>query len=205
MTLTELFFIIIAFLSGTLMFSLWVGKLALRRDVRAVGDGNPGAFNLLSMSKGWGAVGALLDALKGCIPVGIAKWSLVISGTPLVLIAIAPLLGHAFSPWLRFKGGKAVAVTFGVWTGLTLWEGPTVLGVLLGVWFSIVVVSGHAVMLMMGCFGAYWLLTSRDPVYLTVWAVNTALLAYKYRADFSKPLDLRASFKDLIFRKRSAQ
>ncbi|MDX2136836.1 MAG: glycerol-3-phosphate acyltransferase [Chloroflexota bacterium] len=198
--MTELLFVVIAFLSGSLMFSLWVGKLALRRDIRAVGDGNPGAFNLIATSKGWGAVGALLDAFKGCIPVGIAKWVFVISGTPLALIAIAPLLGHAFSPWLRFRGGKAVAVTFGVWTGLTLWEGPTILGVLLGVWFSVVTVSGHVVMLVMGCLGAYWLLTNRDPVYLTVWVVNTLLLAYKYRADFSKPLDLRASFKERLWR-----
>jgi acyl phosphate:glycerol-3-phosphate acyltransferase len=191
---------VIGFFAGSLMFSLWIGQRALRRDIRGVGDGNPGAFNLIATNKAWGALGAVLDALKGCIPVAIAKWGLMLGGAALVPIALAPILGHAFSPWLRFKGGKAVAVTFGVWTGLTVWEAPTLMGILLGLWFSIVVGSGWAVMLMMGCLLAYYLLTYPDPTYIVILLLNAALLAYKYRADLRVPLDLRPSVKGLFWR-----
>jgi acyl phosphate:glycerol-3-phosphate acyltransferase len=192
--------ILIGFFAGSLMFSLWIGQWALKRDIRSVGDGNPGAFNLIATNKAWGALGAVLDALKGCIIVGVAKWGLMIGGAALIPIALAPIFGHAFSPWLRFRGGKAVAVTFGVWTGLTIWEAPTIMGILLGVWFSIVVGSGWAVMLMMGCLLAYYLLTNPDPTLIAILLLNAVLLAYKYRADLRQPLDLRPAVKRLIWK-----
>ncbi|MCL4246999.1 MAG: glycerol-3-phosphate acyltransferase [Anaerolineae bacterium] len=189
------------FLSGSVMFSLWLGRLALRQDIREVGDGNPGAFNVMAAGgKAWGFAALMLDVFKGAIPVGLGRWFLHIDGAPLVAVAIAPVLGHAFSPWLGFKGGKAVAVTFGVWVGLTAWEAPTFMGILLGLWFSIVAGSGWAVMLMTGCMFAYYLITYPDPVWLSVLALNAALFAYKYRADLRRPLDLRPSFKRLIWR-----
>jgi glycerol-3-phosphate acyltransferase PlsY len=191
---------ILGFFSGSLMFSLWVGKLALRRDIRQVGDGNPGAFNLLTTSKFWGAIGLLLDILKGSIPVGIAKWFLGINDCGLLLIAVATILGHAFSPWLRFNGGKAVAVSFGVWVGLTIWEASTFMGLILALWYSIVVGSGYPVLLTLAVMFAYYLITNPDPVYLALLVFNFLLLAYKYRADLRKPLDLRPSFKARLWR-----
>ena len=110
---------------------------------------------------------------------------------PLVIVALSPIFGHAFSPFLRFKGGKGVAVTAGVWTALTLWEAPTLGGILLGLWFSVVEVSGWAVVLMGLCMLAYYLLTNRDPVLLAVLVVNLLLLAWKYRADLRQPPGLR--------------
>ncbi len=192
---------VVGFASGSLMFALWLGRLALRRDIREVGDGNPGAFNMLAAGGiGLGALAMLLDALKGAIPVGVARWGFGIGGAPLVAIALAPVFGHAFSPWLRFKGGKAVAVTFGIWTGLTAWEAPTFMGLLLGLGFSLIAVSGWAVLWMMACIGAYYLITYPDPVWLTIWLVNTLILAYKYRADLRQPLDLRPAVKRLLWR-----
>jgi glycerol-3-phosphate acyltransferase PlsY len=191
---------ILGFFSGSLMFSLWVGKLALRRDIRQVGDGNPGAFNLLATSKFWGAIGLLLDIFKGSIPVGIAKWFLGINDWGLLLIAVATILGHAFSPWLRFNGGKAVAVSFGVWVGLTIWEASTFMGLILALWYSIVVGSGYPVLLTLAVMFAYYLITNPDPVYLALLVFNFLLLAYKYRADLQKPLDLRSSFKARLWR-----
>jgi glycerol-3-phosphate acyltransferase PlsY len=190
----------IGFFSGSLMFSLWLGQLALSRDIRSVGDGNPGAWNVMTVGgKGWGFMAMLLDALKGCLPVGLAAWRFGVSGWPLVLVALAPVLGHMFSPWLRFKGGKAVAVTFGVYMGLTIWEAPTIMGLLLGLGFSLMAGSGWAVLWMMICLFVYYLLTYPDPVLLTAIALNTLLLAYKYRADLRQPLDLRAGIKQRLW------
>lgn len=186
MTIT-LIWLIIAFLSGSLPFSVWVGQLALRTDIRRYGDGNPGATNVLrSGSRGWAALALSLDSLKGAIPVGLAYFWAGLTGWLLVAVALAPVLGHAFSPLLRFRGGKAVAVTFGLWTGLTLWEGPTVLGLALGLWFVIVAVDGWAMLLALFSLLAYLLLARPEPDLLTIWIGNTLILAWKHRADLAQ-------------------
>lgn len=181
--MTVLLFIAAGFLSGSLMFSLWLGRLR-GVDIRRYGDGNPGATNMMiAGGVGWGVLAMLLDVFKGAIPVFIARYVALIDGAPLVLVALAPVFGHVFSPFLGFRGGKAVAVTFGVWMGLTLWEAPSVLGILLGVWFAFVSVSGWALVFALLSLLAYFLLTNPDPVHLAVWAGTSALLATKYRAD----------------------
>jgi glycerol-3-phosphate acyltransferase PlsY len=182
--MTALLYTVVGYCAGSLMFSLWLGRLALHKDVRRYGDGNPGAFNMiLAGGVGWGALALMLDVIKGAIPVLLARYVSGVSGAALIPVVLAPVFGHAFSPWLNFHGGKAVAVTFGVWAGLTLWEAPGVLGVWLGVWFLLLAVSGWAVVLMMLGLLAYLLLVTPSPVLLTIWVVNAALLAWKYRAD----------------------
>ena len=193
---TTLFWAILGFACGSLMFSDWIGRLILRRDLREVGDGNPGASNVLRAGGvGWGALALLLDALKGAIPVSLARYGVGLGGLPLVVVALAPIFGHAFSPFLRFKGGKAVAVSAGVWMALTFWEAPTLGGLALGLWFAVVAVSGWAVLLMGLCLLAYYLLTNADPLLLAVLLVNLALLAWKYRADLRQPPGLRGWIK----------
>lgn len=192
-TAISFFWIILSFLSGALPFSVWVGRLALQTDIRRYGDGNPGATNVVrSGGKGWGALALLLDTLKGTLPVGLAYFWAGLAGWLLVAVAVAPVAGHAFSPLLRFRGGKAVAVTFGMWAGLTLWEGPTVLGLALGLWFALVVVDGWAVILAMFSLLAYLLLARPDPVLLVIWAGNTLILAWKYRSDLLQAPALRS-------------
>ena len=122
-----------AFFCGSLPFSVWLGKIALGKDIRHFGDANPGAANVFRAgSQGWGWIAILLDILKGALPVGLANFGAGITGWPLAAIALAPVAGHAFSPFLRFKGGKAIAVSLGIWCGLTLYQVPLVLGLLLG-------------------------------------------------------------------------
>jgi len=164
------------------MFALWLGRFA-GRDVREFGDGNPGAVNAFRAG-GWriGVPALLLDFLKGAVPVAVAKYALGVAGFWLVPVALAPVAGHAFSPWLRFRGGKAVAVTFGVWCGLTLWEGPTVLGVLLGLVALFQENDGWTVMLaLLGLLG-YWLVRGAAPEVYGVWAGNALMLAVKHRS-----------------------
>ena len=69
-----------------------------------------------------GMVVLILDICKAAIPVGIAYHQLDIRGLPMVLIAIAPVLGHAFSPFLKFKGGKAIGTVLGSLIGVSLWQ-----------------------------------------------------------------------------------
>lgn len=190
--MTTLIWIIIGFFSGALPFSVWVGRLALRTDIRGYGDHNPGATNVIRAGGWtWGALALLLDYLKGVIPVGLAHFVVGLSGMSLVLVALAPVLGHAYSPFLGFRGGKAVAVTFGIWTGLTLGEVPLLLGLLLGIWFAVVAVSGWAVMLAMLGLLVYLWLAHPDPVLLAVWVGNSLILAWKHRSELVQPPGLR--------------
>jgi acyl phosphate:glycerol-3-phosphate acyltransferase len=95
--------------------------------------------------------------------------------------------GHAFSPWLRFRGGKAVAVTFGVWTGLTLGEAPILLGIFLLLTYFTVAVHGWAVILAMLGLLVGLLISHHGLVFLGVWLGNMAVLIFKHRHDLVRP------------------
>ena len=106
--------VFIAFIFGSFPFSVWLGKLLLGVDVRQYGDGNPGAANVFQIgNKLVGVVSLILDVSKAAAPVGFAYFNMGIRGNTMALIAIAPILGHVFSPFLRFRGGKALAVALG--------------------------------------------------------------------------------------------
>ncbi|MEJ5239817.1 MAG: glycerol-3-phosphate acyltransferase [Anaerolineales bacterium] len=123
--------IVFAFFLGSLPFSIWLGKIA-DLDPRRVGDGNPGTTNAWKVG-GWrlGTPVIVLDFAKGFLPVALARWEWGWSGWPLVILAMAPVLGHRFSPFLRGRGGKAMMTLLAVWSGLTLWQAPLVVGPIL--------------------------------------------------------------------------
>ena len=124
MSWTEvLVWFLVSFFCGSLPFSVWIGRWILKVDIRQYGDKNPGTANVFRAgSCFWGVVGLLLVFLKGAIPVGMAYWVYGLNEWGLALVAVAPVIGHAYSPLLGFHGGKALATTFGIWTGLTLWQ-----------------------------------------------------------------------------------
>jgi len=174
----------LGFLLGAMPFSLWLGRQIVNADIRRYGDGNPGAINAWRAG-GWlvGVPAMVLDFMKAAIPVGIANFTIGISGWGLVAVALAPVLGHSFSPFLGFRGGKAVSATFGMWTGLTLWEGPTVLGILLALFFLLQSIDAWAVILGMLAFLAYVLVRHPDGVTLAIWAGNMLILTWKHSRD----------------------
>lgn len=190
--MTALFWIFLGFWLGAIPFSVWLGRLALRTDIRDYGDGNPGTSNAWRAG-GWrvGLSALLLDYLKGAIPVGLAHFKGNLTGWPLVIVALAPIIGHAFSPFLQFRGGKALAVTFGVWTGLTWGVDPMVFGLLLGLFLWVQTSDGWAVALGTAGFLAYLALYRGDVYSLTMWGINGGLLIWKYRANLSTPPQLR--------------
>ncbi len=181
-----------AFFCGSLPFSVWIGRLVARADIRRYGDGNPGATNAWRAG-GWraGVPAILLDYLKGAIPVSLAHFSYGLSGWALVPVALAPVLGHAFSPFLRFRGGKAVAATFGAWTGLTLWTGPTVLGLALGLAYALNATDAWSTLFGLFVLLSYLLLSGASAPLLAVWVGNFALVFWKHRRDLRTPPRLR--------------
>jgi glycerol-3-phosphate acyltransferase PlsY len=102
----------VAFLAGALPFGYWIGKVR-GVDVTATGSGNIGATNVSrSLGYGWGVAVLVLDALKVAVP---AALSLTLMGSPSTAAAIAMVgtLGHVFSPFVGWKGGKGVACLLG--------------------------------------------------------------------------------------------
>jgi glycerol-3-phosphate acyltransferase PlsY len=115
--MTTLLVIMFAYLCG----SIPTGVIIARRlgiDVRKVGSGNIGATNVArNVGKKAGVFTLLGDAAKGLVPVLIVR-ALELGETPLACAAVAALLGHLFSPFLHFSGGKGVATGLGVFLGL---------------------------------------------------------------------------------------
>lgn len=189
---SQLLWVVASFLSGSLPFSLWIGHLILGKNIREYGDGNPGASNVARAGGlASGGLAVLLDFLKGALPVGAARFGAGVDGLAVVLVALAPVFGHAFSPILSGKGGKALATTVGIWSGLTIVEAPLILGLFFTLWELLLDVDGWAVMMGMAGLLAHLLLNHGDPLLLAVWVGNTALLAWTHRHDLSRLPGLR--------------
>jgi acyl phosphate:glycerol-3-phosphate acyltransferase len=113
--------ILAAFLIGAIPFSFLLARLLGGVDIRKVGSGNIGATNLArTLGLGKGIVGLLLDAAKGVAAVLMARlvateqagaWLEAVAGG-------AAILGHMYTPFLRFRGGKGVATGAGVFGAL---------------------------------------------------------------------------------------
>jgi glycerol-3-phosphate acyltransferase PlsY len=110
---------IAAFILGSIPFSVIMGRWLLKKDITRYGDHNPGSANVFRAgSKKVGLLAVVLDIIKGIPFVLIAHYFLELPALAPVIIAVCAVLGHAFSPFLHWKGGKAIAVTFGTILGL---------------------------------------------------------------------------------------
>ncbi|MGY4237064.1 glycerol-3-phosphate acyltransferase PlsY [Bradyrhizobium sp. USDA 4449] len=116
--------LLIGYLLGSIPFGLVLTRLAGTQDLRSIGSGNIGATNVLRTGrKGLAAATLLLDALKGTAAVVISGY---LAGPNAAMLAgLGAFLGHLFPVWLKFKGGKGVAVYIGILLGL-FWPGALV-------------------------------------------------------------------------------
>lgn len=109
--------VVLSYFMGSIPFGLVLGKLK-GVDVREVGSGNIGATNVArNLGKRLGALVLLLDLLKSAIPTFVAKLLVSrgeLSLSYLAFVAIAAIVGHCYPVWLRFRGGKGVATSLGV-------------------------------------------------------------------------------------------
>lgn len=132
----KVLYIIVSYLAGAIPFGLITAMLMGKGDIRKMGSGNIGATNVLRTTGNLGgAVTLLLDALKGYLPVMIAMswWGIDVW---ILIISFAAVIGHNFPVYLRFKGGKGVATSFGVI--FALW--PAVGLTAIAIWICSVVI-----------------------------------------------------------------
>lgn len=133
-----------SYLIGSLPFGLWIGLAWKGVDIRTLGSKNIGATNVLRvLGPGPAAVVFVLDTLKGALAI-IVFIDLLLPGAAVpflyrVLIGLCAILGHTFSPFLRFKGGKGVATSLGALLALN----PLVATVALIAWGLVLAFSRY--------------------------------------------------------------
>jgi glycerol-3-phosphate acyltransferase PlsY len=120
MTLLDVVFIVIGYLTGSLPMGVLVARLTGARDPRTVGSGRTGGTNALRAMGAWRAgLVATLDVLKGFVPVAAASL-LGASTLGVALTGVAAVIGAARSIFLHFHGGRGVATGIGA----TIWMAP---------------------------------------------------------------------------------
>jgi glycerol-3-phosphate acyltransferase PlsY len=194
-----LIWILIAFISGSIPFSVWLGRIFLGLDVRQFGDGNPGATNVYKAgSPLLGIITLLLDVSKAALPVGYCYSILGIRGWLMFLIALAPLAGNIFSPFLGFFGGKSLAVALGIWIGLSTWKAsvPAVAGILFGTF--ILSSTGWGMMVSMGVILITLLIWIPLPLFIWIWLGITIMLAWTHRLDLRSPPRMHPKLNKLL-------
>jgi acyl phosphate:glycerol-3-phosphate acyltransferase len=174
---------VLGYLLGSIPFGLILTKLAGTPDLRSIGSGNIGATNVLRTGrKGLAAATLLLDMLKGTAAVTIAGYY----GGPnaAMLAALGAFLGHLFPVWLRFKGGKGVAVYIGVLIGL-FWPAAVVFCV---VWLATAVTSRYSSLsaLVASFLTPFFLWWFGHPALAALFALLTALLFYMHRENIRR-------------------
>jgi glycerol-3-phosphate acyltransferase PlsY len=105
---------LVVYLIGGIPFAYIIGKLTLHEDIRRIGSKNPGAGNVFLLV-GWkaGTIALIGDIGKGAFAMYIADSVFGVSYPAILLFLVATVLGHIFSPFLLFRGGKGVAVAAG--------------------------------------------------------------------------------------------
>jgi len=136
-----------AFGLGACPFSVWIGRWVLGEDIRDYGDGNPGAFNVFQAGgRKSGCLALFLDVAKGIPFVFLAHSFFKLPEAAVFAVALSAILGHAFSPLLQLKGGKSIAVTFGVLLALPQHEMLIVFAAFTFLGFLFIVIDAWTVM-----------------------------------------------------------
>ena len=133
--------ILLCYLIGSFPSGYLVGK-SQGIDIRQHGSGNIGATNVLRvMGKKWGYLVFFSDSLKGFIAVKVGVWLASSAGAEATLAAVVAgiccIIGHNYTVWLRFKGGKGIATSIGVLLAIV----PTMIVlIVLVVWLAVFLV-----------------------------------------------------------------
>jgi glycerol-3-phosphate acyltransferase PlsY len=179
--------VLLSYLMGATPTSYIAGRLGRGIDLREHGSRNLGATNVYRVL-GWKyaiPVG-LIDAAKGAIPVVIlGPWANGPEGFP-VGLGLAAVLGHMFSPYVRFRGGKGVATAAGMFLALA----PLAVLISLPIWAATLWLSGYVSVasLTVAALFPVWVGLTRPGQPYTLWASGllALLIVYSHRANIRR-------------------
>ena len=183
MSLFAFFYMLCAYLLGSLSAAILFCRLFGLPDPRSEGSRNPGATNVLRIGGKWPALVVLIfDMLKGMLPVW-AGYYLGLTHFELGMVALAACLGHIFPVFFNFKGGKGVATVFGAIAPIA-WG---VAGSMLGTWLLVFLVSGYSslsavVTALLVPFYVWWF----KPEFTFPVALVCCLLIYRHHVNIQR-------------------
>jgi glycerol-3-phosphate acyltransferase PlsY len=187
----ELLVYLASFIVGSLPFAIIIGKVFYGIDVRKHGSGNPGATNTLrTLGAKAGVAVLLLDIGKGALGVALVKWiplyHTVAFKEQMVIAGACAILGHVFSPFLRFSGGKGMATTVGVMLALDPLLGLGIVGLFTLILFLSRYVS-LASILSVAAFSIIFLATHYSSLIICIFSVGIFLLILvKHRSNIGR-------------------
>ncbi len=189
--------ILLAYLAGSIPTGFLAGK-ARGIDIRKMGSGNIGATNVFRhLGKAAGVFVLLVDALKGYLAVAVIAPVLAGLVEPPVggrtrewfalSAALAAVLGHNYTCWLYFKGGKGIATSAGVLLALV----PGALGIILAVWIVVFVATRYVSLASISAsftlpFAAW--ITGESVTMIAITAGMAVLAIYKHRSNIQRLL-----------------
>ncbi len=182
--------LLLAYLIGATPTSYLAGKLGRGIDLREHGSKNLGATNVYRVL-GWryAVPVALIDMAKGIVPVAIlGPWSNG-PGWFMVALGLAAVLGHMYSPYVRFKGGKGVATAAGMFLALA----PLAIVLSMLVWTATLWLSGYVSVASLAAAVPFplWvrLTVPRQPYTLWASVILALLIVYAHRANIRRLMD----------------
>ena len=193
-TLENTALVFAGFISGSVPWAVIFTKYRGTTDIRSVGDGNPGTTTSFIVA-GWkiGLMTVVFESGKGGLPVLIAD---MLFNAPLSIVAIvgaACIVGHAYSPFLKFRGGKAVAVSAGVWTAITYGEAFLVACSLLALCHLAQRNNSWTVVLSMSIFVLFVILRFPFVELYALWIMNLILFIIKHWKGLGEGVQFRLS------------
>ena len=185
------FWILISFVSASVPWSLILGYIFSNKDIRTVGDKNPGGTNTLKLSGiKVGLMAIFLDISKSFFPVYFSLFYGFV-GYELILICLAAISGSIFSPFLKFNGGKSLAVSCGIWLAIS----SGIIGPLICLMmaFSHLIQKTHIWTILFGWLGILiWVLIfSFELEYVIIFFINFIFVMYKHRKEFNQKIIFR--------------
>ncbi|RME90047.1 MAG: hypothetical protein D6770_03315 [Anaerolineae bacterium] len=192
------------FILGSIPFSFLLVHFWVHRDIRTVGDGNPGATNAWKAG-GWpvGLSAVALDISKGFAPLYLARRMAGLEGWALLPVALAPILGHALQPWLKFHGGKALATSGGAWIA---WIGLRTLPIYASLTLPALALQvEHAWAAFAGMFAllGYTLWFVESPPLTAFACINLCIIAWTHRRELRHAPRLRAWLANRLSRRNA--
>ena len=215
------FAIVAAYLIGSIPFGLIIAK-AHGKDLRSIGSGNIGATNVSrALGRKWGYICFLLDFLKGFVPMlAMLPFTSISIQTPTdktiifflwLAVGCAAILGHIFPIYVKFRGGKGVATSFGIAMGLwpyytisalvagLIWIGTVLIWRYVSLSSIIAAISFPIAFIVMIIIRPYWEISSLWPLLIPAFAIP-AMVILRHRENIKR---LRAGTENKILQKKN--
>lgn len=198
----EFLIILICYLLGSIPFGFIVAKLIKKIDIRDYGSGNIGAANAFrTLGPGLAILVLIGDLMKGFIAIYLFKLFNIDSLPMVILGGLAVIGGHDWSIFLKFKGGKGIATTYGVILALN----PMIAVMSALVWLIVIALTRYASLasiLSLSALVILMVIFKQPQTYILFSAIILGLALYRHRGNIVR---LKEGRENKIFSKNNAQ